>query len=209
MQVLRAKFPEGTEVFTEERLQAYADQIGLSRSAPARYSWAFILKLYAFERVNGIDPAMIVAEIRRLEGLDSPVGTKSATEFTRSPLRGLWHQHFFSGRFVPQNILSQLQGGKVTAALANQYLDPQTDGTVGDKADWEGFVQAVTIKQFEERFEQGRITGEWIVFAKHEGKNYYLTLSVHTTGEADQALFDEIRMTCSPQFPFLSVLNSA
>lgn len=207
MQTFRVHLADGIHEFSEEMLAKYARIVGLDRVAPSRYSWAFVLKMHIFERLYGINPFMIVDEIKKLEGLDSKSSTKRATPFTKPPLSGLWHQHFFSGRFVAANVYSQLGNGKRTAELGAQYLDPQPDGTVGEQADWEGFLHAVTVQQFEERQEQGRLTGEWIVFGKHEGRNYYLLLSPHTTGVGDQKLFDEIKLTCQPQFPFLPIFK--
>jgi hypothetical protein len=48
------------------------------------------------------------------------------------------------------------------------------------------------------------LTGEWIVFAKHEDKNYYLCLAVHDEG--DDHIFARIRDGCVSEFPFLSDL---
>jgi predicted transcriptional regulator len=47
-----------------------------------------------------------------------------------------------------------------------------------------------------------RLTGEWIVFAKHEGRNYYLTLATHdkTTHEHERQQIENI---CYREFPFL------
>lgn len=53
--------------------------------------------------------------------------------------------------------------------------------------------------------EAERLTGEWIVFAKHEGQNYYLSLATHdkTTHEDLRRNIDAI---CCPEFPFLAKL---
>lgn len=50
--------------------------------------------------------------------------------------------------------------------------------------------------------EAERLTGEWIVFAKHEGLNYYLTLTTHdrTLHQDDRQQIENI---CYPEFPFL------
>ncbi len=50
-----------------------------------------------------------------------------------------------------------------------------------------------------------RLTGEWIVFAKHQGLNYYLTLATHdqTMHEHERQQIDAI---CCQEFPFLDGL---
>ena len=53
-----------------------------------------------------------------------------------------------------------------------------------------------------------KITGEWILFAKHDGKNYYLALATHdmTTHQHIRELIDTI---CCPEFPFIvDILNA-
>lgn len=63
-------------------------------------------------------------------------------------------------------------------------------------------AHAVTHGALEERENQGKLTGEWIAFAKHQGRNYYVTLAPHTTG--DQQTFDEIKSMAYAEFPFLA-----
>jgi hypothetical protein len=56
-------------------------------------------------------------------------------------------------------------------------------------------------ESFEKREEEGRLTGQWIVFAKHEGRNYYLAVASHK--ENYQELYDRIVESCKEEFPFL------
>jgi len=60
----------------------------------------------------------------------------------------------------------------------------------------------VTHEPVEERANANKLTGEWIVFAKEAGKNYYLCLNTHAAG--DQQIADRIRDNCVRDFPFLS-----
>lgn len=199
-QIFRMRFADGAVELSEAELAKYAEFVGLSRVATGRYTWGFVAKLYAFERANGIDPNMVVDEIKQLEGAERPGGTKRATQFTRAPLAGLWHQHFFSPRFIPQNLLSELNDKKKWA-LATEQLGPEDH--VITSADLDKLAYALTTEAFEKRYEEGRLTGEWIIFAQHEGQNYYLTLAVHSTGEQDQILYNEVKTMSSFQFPFL------
>ncbi len=63
-------------------------------------------------------------------------------------------------------------------------------------------AHAASVGGLEERKNQGKLTGEWIVFAKHGSQNYYLTLDIHTAG--DQKIHDEIRSMAYVEFPFLA-----
>jgi hypothetical protein len=62
------------------------------------------------------------------------------------------------------------------------------------------------VQLYADRARAQELTGEWIVFAKHEGKNYYLCLAGHDEG--DDHIFARISDGCAYEFPFLSdVLN--
>jgi hypothetical protein len=50
------------------------------------------------------------------------------------------------------------------------------------------------------------LTGEWIVYAVHEGRNFFLCLGRHGDDEAIRAKIDTI---CRTEFPFLSDLLGA
>jgi hypothetical protein len=54
----------------------------------------------------------------------------------------------------------------------------------------------------EERGSQGKLTGEWIVFAKEDAGNYYLGIWPHTA--SDERIASSIKAACVPEFPFLA-----
>jgi hypothetical protein len=195
----RLQTHNGIRLITEKELGAYANGIGLPDVAKDRYSWLFVMDLLLFQEGNGVDPHMIVHEIQALEGLGPKHGTKAPAQFTRHPLKGLWHKHFFSAHFLARNIRNELVGGRFEQIFA-EVCDPNkspvlTEGMIKELA------HRITIGEFDNRNKDGRLTGEWIVFARHEEKNYYLCLSTHNAG--DQTIYDRIRDVCFPQFPFL------
>lgn len=189
-----------TEVVTSDDLKGYAEAIQLNHYAAGRYSSLFALNLFSYERLYGINPFQVVDEIRTLEDSARATRTKPASQFTRYPLKGLWHKHFFCSRFMAHNMMNHLSGGKLEK-LVNEVLDPSKSPVVT-----EGMIRElshrVTVDAFEERASAGNLTGEWIVFAKHEEKNFYLCIATHDMG--DDFIFNNIRAACWPQFPFLS-----
>jgi hypothetical protein len=189
----------GVEIFTEDELRAYASRVGLDRVAPGRYSWLFVLKLLAFEKFNGIDPHTIINEVAALESGVVNLGTKPATEFKKLPLKGLWHKHFFSAHFIGQNLINQHANGRLEA-LIEKVMDPAKYPVVTQEL-INKVASAVVSDAMIARGAQKKITGEWIVFAKHAGQNYYLTLDKHDTD--DLAIYNQIAKICFPQFPFL------
>ena len=52
----------------------------------------------------------------------------------------------------------------------------------------------------------GKLTGEWIVYAVHEGLNYYLCITSHESG--DENIAQNIKAACLPQFSFLDAYVS-
>jgi hypothetical protein len=55
----------------------------------------------------------------------------------------------------------------------------------------------------EERAAAGRLTGDWIIFAKYNGDNYYLDLSSHEEGLDADRLALKLKNGNIMEFPFL------
>lgn len=189
-----------TEVVTSDDLKGYADALHLDLYAEGRYSWLLVLNLFSYQQLHGINPFQIVDEIRTLEDSLRITRTKPASQFAHAPLKGLWHKHFFCSRFMAHNIKNHLSGGKLEK-LVKEVLDPNKSPVVTESMIRE-LSHRVTVEAFEQRAGDGNLTGEWIVFAKHEGKNYYLCLATH--GTEDSSIFNNIRVACWPQFSFLA-----
>jgi len=49
------------------------------------------------------------------------------------------------------------------------------------------------------------LTGEWIIYGKHQGENYYLSLAKHSEAEQGQVadLYARLHGSCQAEFPFL------
>jgi hypothetical protein len=198
----KTKRPDGQEIHVSEaELAKFASDAGLDAIAVGRYSKLFVFKLLLYTKVEGTEPAFILEELKALESLpNNAIFTKPPTQFTRQPLRGLWHKHFFDARFVPNNIAIHMQGKRLEETV-KRIFDHAKSPTV-TKGMIEELAQAVSHGALQEREGQGKLTGEWIVFAKDQGKNYYLTLATHTEG--DQQTFDEIRNMAYSDFAFLA-----
>ena len=52
------------------------------------------------------------------------------------------------------------------------------------------------------RANAGQLTGDWVVYAQHEGQNYYLCIAKH--GDSDEHIREQIDVACTHQFPFLT-----
>ena len=177
---------------TNEELSTFADDFGFKNSYKNRVSELLILDLFVYATEFGVSPYDVVEEIENLENGDGTTQTKLATEFTRPPLAGLWHKHYFSAHFLVPNIQNALKGGKLDD-LINEVMDPLKSSIITKEMISE-FAHRVTNEPVEERANSNKLTGEWIVFAKEAGKNYYLCLNTHNSG--DQQIVDRIRENC-------------
>lgn len=193
-----------TQIVTSEELREYAEAFRLNLYAEGRYSWLFALNMLSYERHYGINPFQIVDEVRALEDSAKVTKTKQASQFTHAPLKGLWHKHFFCARFLAHNITNHLSGGKLDK-LVSEVLDPNKSPVVTESMIRE-LSHRVTVEAFEQRAAKGNLTGEWIVFAKYEEKNYYLCLATHRAG--DHSIYNNIKAACWPQFPFLASIST-
>ncbi|EGR2552829.1 hypothetical protein DX888_19480 [Vibrio alginolyticus] len=189
-------------VFNVELLSEFAKKYDFYKYTGDRFSWFFILQVIMYHDSYGIEPAEILEAIKELEGVKDTKLIKDATEFKRPPLKGLWHKHYFSARFLAKNL--QIHHGKngvkrvIEKHLANgETLTDEVIRKMGDD---------LITNAFESRADLSKLTGEWIVFAKYNNENYYLALGEHESN--DEHLFKMISSTCIPQFDFLDdILN--
>ncbi|RZI43712.1 hypothetical protein EGT07_08055 [Herbaspirillum sp. HC18] len=191
------------EIHGEDKTDAlllFAETMGLNRLAPGRYSSLFLVDLYHHTVELGVNPFKVMDEIRALEDASHKSRTKPATQFERTPLlRGLWHKHYM-GTGVPslaKNILNGLGKHGMKELAAAELADREiTEEAIAR------FTHRLVQGTFELRCEEGKLTGEWIIFAKHNGGNFYLCLGGHTWG--DEYIATRIQELCVPEFPFLS-----
>lgn len=189
-----------------EELVEYAKLYGLEGLIPGRYSWLFVFNLMMLERKNGVEPFSIIDEIKNLEGVGPSRQTKAASEFKGPHLKGLWHKHFFAANpsLFAHNIQNQLAGGELEK-LVEEIFDPKRSLVVTKEMISE-LSHRVVVESLEDRAADNKLTGEWIVFAKHQGQNYYLCTTNHDSG--DESIAQSIKAACLPQFSFLSAYVS-
>ena len=145
---------------------------------------------------NRVHPEKVMAEIFFLEGKDS-TSTGPAKQFTSGPLKGFWKKHWFQPSFMGENLRNHMgldskpprRLEAIYRSSLKQFRDPHSQSA------------AIAKKAVEYTFKGRKLTGEWIIFQKHEGKNYYLALGFHL--EDRQQTLERIRLWCSKEFPFL------
>ena len=203
----KATHDDGSDATAD--LLSFAKKIGLDSAAGDRYSFLLLLQLYGSAISGSLNPSKVVSQIRVLEGLEANNGLKAATPFKRDALKGLWHQHHFEDGLssFAKNIKRGLNKfgmpyvsqkiAEAEAAGEERYFTAEDIANIAH--------DAVSLN-WQRLQESEALTGEWLIFAKHEGSNYYLSLGKHNSG--DDYLRAQIDAVCLQEFPFLkSILN--
>lgn len=202
----RWKVIDGNDTI-EDELANFINMIGLDQIAPGRYSMILVLHLFGGWKSGRQGPEKIIHEIRALEAGVS-TGFKAPIQNKHPPLKGLWHKHYL------QDGLSSL-AQNIQLAL-NRYGMPYFDQQVreADKAGEERFVTAEDVDAIASDLVYGNLgrrrkdeamTGEWLLFAKHEGQNYYLAVATHDSATHPH-IRQQIDAICCHEFPFLNKL---
>lgn len=187
-----------------EQLRAH---FGLDAFPDARFSTYFTLQLMQIEANRLLSTHSIVREIRTLESGGAAAYTKAASPFTGDFLHGLWHKHFTDARFLLRNIRNEWDHKGMLLKGLEEIAREHSGQTIGTEITGKIVHMAVLTSQ-ENRGNEDRMTGEWIVFVPHDGHNHYLAISTHQTPgmappEHDRALRTEILGNCGWEFPFL------
>jgi hypothetical protein len=131
-----------------------------------------------------LDVFCIYDEIGALE--DKPESrsssTKPASIFMGPVLCGLWHKHYTAPAFIVHNLKNHWTQARLKTLIAD--IEENVEVALDRKGDL--LVHRLVIDGHRERHEAGRVTGEWIVFAKRDAGNIYLTLASHN--EADEGI---------------------
>ncbi|HGW4397470.1 MULTISPECIES: hypothetical protein [Acinetobacter calcoaceticus/baumannii complex] len=164
----------------------------------SRFTSVFLIKMfYAFFRGANID--IILSEMRNLENPDiNYKRMKPPTLFKYMPLKGLWHKHFeqIGLSSMSLNIKSQINSNpNFYKDFIDIYNDPNL--TLNEKVSKLAYLSS--SKQYLDRIENGKLTGEWIIYHIHNHKNYYLNIGKHNDG--DSVLAEEIRAIALLEFP--------
>lgn len=183
---------------TPSGLKEFADLFIRDAKIIERCSEQFVLDLY----VSGLNPAVVIEEIQALERRDKQSRTKPESKFTRPPLKGIWHKHFFSSHFLPQNMLLAYDNGRIDRKI--EQVLAKYEGMERTVENCRAVAREVTQGSsdlYNHRRDQNRLTGEWIVFIKHENLNYYMCIDLHISD--DQNIYDKVILACEKDFPEL------
>jgi len=163
-----------------------------------KYSAGLVSELTAHYVNRTLHVHMILDEIANLEGAAG--AKRSMTEDAKplgGPLAGLWHKHFMQPAYIAQNL--------------KNYWTPKRLGRAARKYPTEQLLYQVILGGYAAKAgnaapnAQPTLTGEWIVYAKQGGCNYYLTLGLHGH---DLSIWERCK-ACAAEFPELIILRNA
>ncbi len=191
--------PKGRFQVTPKVLDDFGLLIGIDDIIPGRYSRAFLADLYCHEKIYGICPEEVLDAIKEEESGTIIQGIKKSTKFRKKPLKGLWHKHYYSARFIGHNLSNEMANGKLEK-IVNDVFNPHM-GKPATKEMFEDMAKRIVMGSLDERRDNEKMTGEWMVFAKHQDDNYYLCMATHDNG--DDAIRNKIDLICLKEFIFL------
>jgi hypothetical protein len=198
----KATRSDGKDMMPE--LSDFARFVGLEKIVPGRYSFLLLLELYAGVKSGRQNPKEVIDEIEFLEGFQKKSGSKQASPLHHEKLKGLWHKHYLEdGLASMARNLSRGLGKYGIPSFEKGIADAQLSGEERyvTKADIPHIVNDTISGNWERLKQKSLLTGEWLIFAQHENKNYYLCLGRHKSDP--QILRAQIDAFCVQEFPFL------
>lgn len=173
-----------------------------------RYSKLFVEEIADFVTEQTVNIHHIYDEVSNLEGLViRRTSTKSATEYKGETLKGLWHKHYSQGgiREYAKNTLSHWSQKKNMNKLKNIMVTNSSENKMVDALWINKLIHEYVMGGYRDRSLSRQMTGECIVFAKHQDVNYYLTFASHEN-DPDSNILARAR-SCAEEFPELDILR--
>ncbi|ENX3946295.1 hypothetical protein ACFO1C_001621 [Photobacterium damselae] len=189
---------------TEKEILKFENISGISWKVKGKYSQLFLADLIVFNRLFGVGSDEIFMILNDYEKGINHAGIKSPSAFKHHPLKGLLHIHFTSSAYISQNIKLGL-GKKGLRQIINETLNEEHLSFEQQSAEIaKRMVDETLIKRRTDK----KMTGEWVVYTKYQGENYYLCLARHE--DNDQFIRNRIEDYCLKEFPFLeSILSNS
>jgi len=188
-------------------LNEFTRLIGLEQIARGRYSSLLAANLLGGALSGTQNPAKIVREIGLLESGD-PGQFKKPIKNRHPPLKGLWHKHYMQDG-IASLAMNVDKGLKILGMPYFEQKVREAEEAAETRYvtvdDIPALVNDIVSGNRQRLAEKQALSGEWIVFAKHEGQNYYLTIATHDS-VMHARVREQIDQVCCYEFPFLKKL---
>jgi len=188
---------------TLEQIRDIKTRIVHGASYSDRVSLGFAARLLQVRDELGEDRA-VLREIDALEGPDAYSMTKKAEQFSRPPLFPFWHKHFSTPRHLFRNIGIRWGADKSGNRDLTKMIE-KAEAKYGHEPElWQKYLAyQFVMGGYQERAASRRMTGDWIIFAKHEGKNFYLDMATHEEAQEPDRLMKKLWQGSAAEFSFL------
>lgn len=193
------------DVTTDDLSHFKENNIGLCRVDSSRISTLLLCQLVSFCKNRTFNVFSITDVIQGLEGCGLGHCSKKEEKFKHAPLLGFWKAHFSDARFLEQNIANhwgfKYKNSPKFLALCEKVAKEEEDNPTPHG--WQGrLAHHLVITAYEERATRKKLTGEWLIFGKHKGKNYYLAAVRHSsTTQGDEEIHATLKHYCADEFP--------
>lgn len=184
-----------------------------------------MIEIYGLEGIkNAIFSTLIKAQLREalssrtlhvhaiidaIKEIQSGVEIRTEKErpFYGDILKGHWYKHWFEARFIPTNLMNHWKMGNENSTKFQDMMKTSfkkrgvRDGDIITEKAFAQMTDDFIFGAYFERLKKSKMTGERIIFKPYEGKNYFLTLSLHS--ESDEEVLKRILANCQIEFPFI------
>jgi hypothetical protein len=152
-----------------------------------RLGTVLLAQLHFVQASRTLSVFAVTDEIKALEARQIRSHTVAESPFDYPPLVGLYKTHFTSPQFLAKNLANFARskaGRKHFESVWASAAAECEDDSVND-AFIAQLVYGITVGAYEARSGSKALTGEWIVFKKCSGGNYYFTLAGHSETNDD------------------------
>lgn len=195
---------DGTQLEVgKEEFARFRDWLVVDSNLAQRISELFWLDMFVGYKRSSLDCRTVLDIVKGLERGEPKNGLKSTSKFKRPPLKGLWHKHHYSGQYLPMNVADNILDDRLKEVAEKLKAEDIPPGERSHR--YRGAAMKAVKDSLSDRSTNQKLTGEWIIFAKSNDENFYLSLGYHNLGcpstERDQFLIDRIRQHCVQEFP--------
>ena len=177
-------------------------QFGFS-ARHGRLSKRFERQIALNAHFGALDFNMFMDRLAELEGSPRQTGVKPPERFTKGPLIGLWRAHWFQASFMVRNLLNAHQQQSSPPGWRRIFREHKgerlTREIIGK------LVKGSVDQNYENRFRQKQLTGEWIIFAKTGKGNRYLSIALHSEDQLEIARRCEAAAKTFPEVEWTSL----
>jgi hypothetical protein len=164
--------------------------LGLHRIQNVKFSNLFVTQLQLGLNRGTVDSQKVVDQIQKIQN-EALTAVKGVRQFEKEIVSGFFYSHWFETRFMGLNFINHWKlRSRKSPELKAMIMDtcnkfPALENDRLSKWNLAGEIARNFVNGFHERSKNGKLTGEWIIFAKENGLNVYLTLASHNEDDID------------------------